>query len=471
MSDRSRIYINGAWVDSGAPGRIDVFNPATGDRIAVVAEGTCADVDTAVAAARAAFADWSERSGAERAGYLEKALSLVVSRMDDLAELICRDLGMPLELAKSIQVGLPAANLATFAELARAYSFDGFEVGNSLVVREPIGVVGAITPWNYPLHQIVLKVGAALAAGCTVVLKPSEVTPLIAYALADVFDETGLPPGVLNLVSGYGPVVGEAIAAHRDVDMVSFTGSTRAGKRVAVVAAETVKKVTLELGGKSAAIILEDAPLEEAVADTVHKCMLNSGQTCSALSRMLVPHTKIDEASAIAARVARQFTLGDPMLPVVRLGPLVSDAQRQRVERYIEQGVAEGAALVVDGRDDGHRVGHFVGATVFTNVSEDMTIAREEIFGPVLSIMGYHDEDDAVRIANDSEFGLAGSVWSASAERALRVARRMHAGQVQINDGQFNPSAPFGGFKQSGVGREGGTLGLEEFLEVKAIQR
>ncbi|MFK4363101.1 aldehyde dehydrogenase family protein, partial [Rhodococcus sp. 27YEA6] len=373
--------------------------------------------------------------------------------------------------AKPVQIGMPLANLNAFAELARTYDFDAHEVGNSLIVREPAGVVGAITPWNFPLHQVVLKVGGALAAGCTVVLKPTEVAPLITYALADIFDEIGLPAGVFNLVSGYGPVVGEAIAGHPEVDMVSFTGSTRAGKRVAIVAADTIKKVSLELGGKSANVILDDADLEKAVTDGVAKCFINSGQTCSALTRMLVPAEKVDEAAAIAAAVAAHFPVGDPTQPTSVLGPLVNANQLGRVRGYIEKGVSEGATAVVDGRETGLASGYFVGPTVFANVTEDMTIAREEIFGPVLSIMGYKDEADAVRIANGTEYGLAGGVWSGDPDRADRVARQLRAGQVEVNGGAFNTNAPFGGYKQSGVGREAGTFGLEEFLEIKAIQR
>jgi betaine-aldehyde dehydrogenase len=380
-------------------------------------------------------------------------------------------MGMPLGFAKPIQIGMPLANLAAFAELAATYDFDAHEVGNSLIVREPIGVVGAITPWNFPLHQVVLKVGGALAAGCTVVLKPTEVAPLATYALADIFDEIGLPAGVFNLVSGFGPVVGEAIAGHPEVDMVSFTGSTRAGKRVAVVAAETVKKVALELGGKSANVILDDADLTKAVTDGVAKCFLNSGQTCSALTRMLVPSDKVDEAAAIAAQVAQNYSVGDPTAATSMLGPLVNSNQLKRVRGYIEQGIAEGARPVLDGRETGQDTGYFVGPTVFSGVTEDMTIAKEEIFGPVLSIIGYRDEDDAVRIANATEYGLAAGVWSGDQDRADRVARQLRAGQVEVNGGAFNTNAPFGGYKQSGIGREAGVLGFEEFLEIKSIQR
>ncbi|MCX5043569.1 aldehyde dehydrogenase family protein [Aldersonia sp. NBC_00410] len=469
--DRTKIYIDGKWVESEGSGRIEVVNPATEEVIATVAEGTAGDVDRAATAARAAFDSWSVLSGAERGDYLRRAGEIVQQRMADLAALVSQDMGMPVGFAGPVQIGLPLANLFAFADLAANYNFDAQEIGNSKIVREPIGVVGAITPWNYPLHQVVLKVGGALAAGCTVVLKPTEVAPLITYALADIFDEIGLPAGVFNLVSGYGPVVGEAIAGHPEVDMVSFTGSTRAGKRVAAVASETIKKVALELGGKSANVILDDADLATAVADGVQKCYLNSGQTCSALTRMLVPADRMDEATAIAAEVAKNFVVGDPTAPMSVLGPLVNSNQLERVRGYIEQGIAEGATAVLDGRETGFETGYFVGPTVFSGVTEDMTIAKEEIFGPVLSIIGYRDEDDAVRIANATPYGLAGGVWSGDPERAERVARRMRAGQIEVNGGAFNVAAPFGGYKQSGVGREAGVLGLEEFLETKAIQR
>jgi aldehyde dehydrogenase (NAD+) len=471
VEDRTQIFVGGQWIPSAGAGRIEVINPATEDVIAVVAEGTAADVDKAVAAAREAFPSWSATPPAERADHLQRTHEAIVARTDELTALLSKDMGMPLAFSKVVQVGLPTFNFAHFAELARTFPFEGQEVGNSLIVREPVGVVGCITPWNFPLHQIVLKVGAALAAGCTVVLKPTEVAPLAAYALAEIFTEVGLPAGVFNLVSGYGPVVGEAIAAHPDVDMVSFTGSTRAGKRVSEVASGTVKRVALELGGKSANILLDDADFPKAVADGVGKCYLNSGQTCSALTRMLVPADRLEEAEAIAAETAKAFTHGDPNDPAMMLGPLVSAAQLERVRGYIQKGIDEGATLVAGGTDSGHDKGYYVPATVFSGVTPDMTIAREEIFGPVLSIMPYDDEDDAVRIANDSEYGLAGGVWSGDPDRALRVAKRMRTGQVEINGGAFNPAAPFGGYKQSGVGREGGTFGLEEFLETKAIQR
>jgi betaine-aldehyde dehydrogenase len=378
---------------------------------------------------------------------------------------------MPIKLAGRIQAGLPIANFANYAKLLNDYQFEN-RVGNSLVVREPVGVVGAITPWNYPLHQIALKVAPALAAGCTVVLKPSEVAPFNAFILAEVVEAAGLPKGVFNLVTGFGPAAGEALVKHPQVDMISFTGSTRAGKRIAEVASQTVKRVALELGGKSASVILEDADLVAAVKGTVNGCYLNSGQTCTALTRMLVPESLYQEASRLAVETAKGFTLGDPMQESTRLGPLSSQMQLDRVRDYIKKGVAEGADLLTGGADqpDGVPGGYFVKPTIFGKVKNSMAIAQEEIFGPVLSIIAYRDEEEAVRIANDSPYGLAGAVWSKDEARAQKVARRIRAGQVDVNGGAYNMNAPFGGFKQSGHGREAGVYGLEEFLEYKSLQ-
>jgi acyl-CoA reductase-like NAD-dependent aldehyde dehydrogenase len=374
-------------------------------------------------------------------------------------------------MSQRIQAGLPPLVMDSYAKLVREYQFEE-KIGNSLVIREPVGVVGCITPWNYPLHQVVAKVAPALAAGCTVVLKPSEVAPLTAFILAEVIEGVELPAGVFNLVSGTGPVVGEAIACHAEVDMVSFTGSTRAGKRVAALAAASVKRVALELGGKSAAVLLDDADFGKAIRATINACFLNSGQTCTAHTRLLVPQARYAEAARLAVEAAQGFVLGDPLSADTKLGPLISDVQRERVRSYIRKGIAEGAELLLGGAEAPAQFasGFYVQPTVFGQVSSDMTIAQEEIFGPVISILTYTDDDDAVRIANDTIYGLAGAVWSQDEARAQRVARRMRSGRIDINGGAFNILAPFGGYRQSGFGRELGRYGLEEFLEVKSLQ-
>ena len=471
MTAYEKLYINGQWVPSSGTDTLSVTDSATEEVIATIPEGTAADVEAAVAAAKAAFPAWSELPKEERAAYLMKIHAGLEARTDEIASTIAKEVGMPLFLSNLIQAGLPKANFAIAAQMLGTYEFEK-QVGNSLVVREPLGVVGCITPWNYPLHQIALKVAPAMAAGNTVVLKPSEVAPINAFILAEIIDEVGLPAGVFNLVTGVGPVVGEAIAAHADVDMVSFTGSTRAGKRVAEVASGTVKKVSLELGGKSPNVILDDADFTKAIADGVGKCFLNSGQTCTALTRMIVPRERLAEAEQIAAATAAAFTPGNPFEQTSRLGPLVSAAQRDRVRGFIQSGIDEGATLIAGGPDapEGLDQGYFVQPTVFSNVTRDMTIAREEIFGPVLSIIPYDTEEEAIDIANDTIYGLAGGVWSGDPERAKQVARRIRAGQVEVNGGAFNVMAPFGGYKQSGLGREAGTFGLEEFLEVKSLQ-
>jgi len=468
---RDRLYIDGRWVPSTGTGSIDVIDSTNEEVIGTVPEGTPADIDAAVAAARQAFPAWSTTPVEERTALLTKVSEALAARMDSLADLITHEVGMPYVLSQLVQVGLPMASFGSMAGIAEEFTWEK-TVGNSLVVREPIGVVGAITPWNYPLHQIAAKVAPALAAGCTVVLKPSEVAPLNAFVLADVFDEVGAPPGILNLVTGFGPVVGEAIAAHPGVDMVSFTGSTRAGKRVAEVASATVKRVALELGGKSANVLLDDADFAKAVPDGVAKCYANSGQTCSALTRMLVPRDRLAEVETLAREAAESHVPGDPFAAGTRLGPLVSAVQRDRVRGYIDKGLGEGAVLVTGGSEapDGLDQGFFVQPTVFSSVTRDMTIARDEIFGPVLVIIPYDTEEEAIEIANDTDYGLAGGVWSGDPDRATKVARRLRTGQVEVNGGGFNPLAPFGGYKQSGNGRELGAFGLEEYLEVKSLQ-
>jgi aldehyde dehydrogenase (NAD+) len=475
MQAHDKIYIDGAWVPSSGTESIDVYDSTNGEVIASIPAGTADDVDRAVKAARAAFETWSTTSPEERAKLLTRVGEGLAARMDEIATVVTREAGMPKWLSTIIQAGLPINSFNTAATLTESYPYEE-TLGNSLVVKEPVGVVGAITPWNYPLHQIAAKVAYALGAGCTVVLKPSEVAPLDAFILAEVIHDAGLPAGAFNMVTGTGPVVGEAISSHPGVDMVSFTGSTRAGKAVAAAAAGTLKRVALELGGKSANVLLDDlddAGFERAVRDGVGKCYLNSGQTCTALTRMLVPADRVADAERIAAdEVEAKFQPKDPFADGAMLGPLSSQAQVQRVTGYIQKGIEEGAKLVTGGpeKPEGLGDGYFVKPTVFSEVRNDMTIAQEEIFGPVLSIIAYEDEDDAARIANDSAYGLSGGVWSADAERAKAFARRVRTGQIEVNGGAFNPSAPFGGFKNSGYGREYGQHGFEEFLEIKSMQ-
>ena len=465
------IFVGGEWVRAAGTEQLTVVNPTTERELAHVPAGTPVDVDWAVAAARAAFPGWAATPPGERAALLAKLADGLEARRDRIAELIATEVGSPLRFATAVQAGLPLSVLHSYAQMLPDYRFEE-RLGTSLVLREPVGVVGAITPWNYPLHQVVAKVAAALAAGCTVVLKPSEVAPLSAYVLAEALAEAGLPGGVLNVVPGTGPVVGEAIAAHPDVDMVSFTGSSRAGKRVSEVAAGTVKRVALELGGKSANLILDDADFPAAVKVGVANCYINAGQTCTAWTRMLVPAARQDEAVELAVAATAKYVVGDPLAEGTRVGPLVSEAQRDRVRGYIERGREEGATLATGGPQppDGLDRGWFVRPTVFADVRPGATIAQEEIFGPVLSVIPYGSEDEAVEIANSTPYGLAGAVWSGDPDRAVAVARRLRTGQVDVNGGKFNPLAPFGGYKQSGNGRELGRYGLEEFLELKSLQ-
>jgi aldehyde dehydrogenase (NAD+) len=465
-----KFYIDGRWVEPIGDGSIDVIDPSTEDVIGTVPEGTVADAGHAVDAARAAFEAWSQTTPSFRSEFLDRIADGLQARRDELARLIAGEVGMPLKLAGRIQVDNAIQHWRHSAALARSLAWEE-RVDHSLVVREPVGVVAAITPWNFPLNQITLKVAAALAAGCTVVLKPSEVAPLNAFALAQVMEGCGLPAGVFNLITGFGPVVGEALARHPEVDMVSFTGSTRPGKRVMELAAHGVKRVALELGGKSAAIVLDDADFPAAVKATVSNCFLNSGQTCSAQTRLLVPEGRYDEARQLAKSAAEGFVLGPALSEGARLGPLVSAVQRDRVRGHIRQALESGAELVTGGPDAPAALaqGYFVQPTVFGRVDPKSALAQEEVFGPVLAILTYRDEDEAVRLANDSIYGLAGAVWSGDAVRAQRVARRIRSGQVDVNGGPYNPLAPFGGYKQSGIGRENGRYGIEEYLQYKTL--
>lgn len=471
MIDHERLLIGGAWTAPRGTGRRAVDNPATEERIGSVPEGTAEDVDAAVAAARAAQAPWAALTRAERATHLDRLHGVLSDRADEIAELIALDVGAPVKIARRVQTDLPLSVLRATIALLEGPEQER-RIGNSLIVREPIGVVAAITPWNYPLQQTIAKVAGALAAGCTVVHKPAELAPLSAFALAQAILDAELPGGVYNLVSGPGATVGDRLAGHAGVDLVSFTGSTAVGSTIAARAAETVTPVSLELGGKSANVILDDADLEKAVRVGVGNCFLNSGQTCSAWTRMLVPRARLAEAEALAAAAAERMTLGDPFDPQTRLGPLISERQRDAVRRHVELALEQGARVVTGGAapPDGVERGWFARPTVLSDVRPEMAIAREEVFGPVLALLAYDDEAEAIRIANDCEYGLSGAVWSADEQRAVRVARALHTGQVDVNGAAFNPAAPFGGVKRSGHGRELGPFGVEEFTTLKSIQ-
>ncbi|MFJ2928132.1 aldehyde dehydrogenase family protein [Streptomyces massasporeus] len=461
MKAHDGMYIDGAWRPAAGQDVIEVVNPVDEQVIGTVPAGTAEDVDAAVRAARAALPGWAATPPAERAARLAALRDVLVTRADEIAETVTAELGSPLKFSQAVHAGVPIAVAGSYAELAATYAFEE-KTGNSVVHHEPVGVVAAITPWNYPLHQIVAKVAPALATGCTVVVKPAEDTPLVARLFADAVHEAGLPAGVFNLVTGLGPVAGQALAEHPGVDLVSFTGSTAVGRQIAAIAAGQIKKVALELGGKSANVILPSADLAKAVNVGVANVMSNSGQTCSAWTRMLVHRDRYDEAVELAAAAAAKY--GD------RIGPVVNAKQQDRVRGYIEKGVAEGARLVAGGPEAPREQGYFVAPTVFADVTEDMTIAQEEIFGPVLSILRYEDEEDALCIANGTVYGLAGAVWAGDEAEAVAFARRMETGQVDINGGRFNPLAPFGGYKQSGVGRELGVHGLAEYLQTKSLQ-
>jgi betaine-aldehyde dehydrogenase len=470
MIRKDSLFINGQWEPSQQDS-IDVVNPFTEKVMATIPAGTKSQVDKAVKAAKRSFDIWSSETMDNRVQLLKNVQKGLVARQDEIAQLITDEVGMPIKMAKRIQAFLPPAVLDSFCQLASQYVFET-QLENSIIRKVPVGVVACITPWNYPLHQVVAKVAPALLSGCTVVLKPSEVAPLTAFLLAEVIDEVGLPDGVFNLVTGYGNDVGEALVGHSDIDMVSFTGSVDAGKRVATIAAQDIKRVTLELGGKSASIILDDADVAKAVKSTVNACFLNSGQTCNALTRLLVPEQLYDEVVAQAVTLCEAFTLGDPHDPETKLGPLVSDQQRSRVRHFIETGLTEGAELICGGSQQpkNQGQGYFVEPTILGRVTPDMTVAQSEIFGPVLCIMTYQNDDDAIHIANNSRYGLGGAVWSADVSRARNVASQLRTGQVDVNGGAFNLLAPFGGFKESGYGRELGECGFEEYLEVMSIQ-
>ena len=473
MQERLQFYIDGKWVDPVTPKAIDVINPANEEPFARVSLGSRADVDKAVAAARRAFESYSRTTREERLALLEKIIAVYKGKLPAIAEAISQEMGAPLWLAKAAQAATGLGHLNEAAKILKDYKFEEMH-GTTAIVKEPVGVCGFITPWNWPINQIACKVAPALAAGCTVILKPSEVAPMNAMLFADVLHEAGVPPGVFNLVNGDGPTVGEAMSSHPGIDMVSFTGSTRAGVAVAKAAADTVKRVAQELGGKSANIVLDDADLTKAVSTGVMSMMLNSGQSCNAPSRMFVPRAKNDAAIAVAKAAAEKVKVVDPTTPDAgpgTIGPVVSETQFNKIQALIQKGIEEGATLVTGGpgRPENMNRGYYVRPTVFANVTNDMTIAREEIFGPVLTMLAYDSEDDAVAQANDTAYGLSGYVQSGSIDRARKVASRLRTGNVHLNGAGPDFGAPFGGYKQSGNGREWGEHGLEEFLEVKAV--
>ena len=469
---RKELYIDGAWIAPQGDGTIEVVNPTTEQVIGSVPAGSSDDVNLAVAAAKRAFPEWANSSVETRMAALND-LSLALKELtEELAQTITAEVGTPIGYSRMAMVGTPRVVARSYAKMLESYEWE-HEIRNSVIVKEPVGVCAFITPWNFPLHQIVGKVAPALAAGCTMVLKPSKEAPLNAFLLADILHDIGLPPGVFNLVSGHGSEVGEFLSGHPDVDMVSFTGSTGAGIRVSQAAAPTVKRVTLELGGKSANVILDDADVIRAAKSSIGACYQNSGQTCSALTRLIIPVAQKEEILEVVKQRVEGYTPGNPLDENTRCGPMVSSKQQASVHNYIQSAIDEGATLIAGGTEmpDGIETGFFVRPTAFADVTPDMTIWKEEVFGPVLTITTYQSEEEALSLANDSIYGLSGGVWSGDAERAMEFAKGMRTGQVSINGGQFNVSAPFGGYKQSGNGRELGVEGLDEFLEIKAIQR
>lgn len=467
----TQMYANGSWYDPDGADVIEVIDSTTERSIAQVPNGSPGDVDAAAVSARDALGAWGRLPPHERGRYLEALSQGIRRRADEIAEAITREVGMPLKLSRRIQVELPAMVAEDCATLTYDYAWTE-RIANSVVEKHPVGVVACITPWNYPLHQVMAKIGPALAAGCTVVVKPSELAPISIFILAEIVHDAGLPRGVFNLVSGYGPCVGEALCSHPDVDMISFTGSGEAGRRVAQIAARSAKKLALELGGKSASIVLDDANLEQALRSTVLSCFLNSGQTCNALTRLIVPEASYDWVRSMVVDLTTRLVVGNPLTEGTRVGPLVSARQRERVQAFIRGGMGEGAKLLHGGADSpvGLETGYFVRPTVFGEVAPDMTIAREEIFGPVLSILSYRHESEAISLANATQYGLSAAIWSGDEVRAKRLGSELRVGQVDINGGPFNRLAPFGGCKASGYGRELGRFGLEEFISPKSFQ-
>lgn len=465
--DRTTLFIDGRWVAGTGGDGIDVVDPATEQRVGVVPRGSAADVDAAVDAARRAFDPLI--SLAERRERLDRAIAAMEKRLPDIAETITREMGAPIRISQTVQTQVPLAVARGFAAALTDFEFEE-RIGNSLVVREPYGVVAAITPWNYPLYQLVAKVMPAIAAGCTVVLKPSNEAPLSVFEFVEALAESGLPPGVVNLVTGPGGVVGERMAEHPDVDFVSFTGSTGVGSRVGELAGKSIKKVALELGGKSANVILEGGDLKTAIKVGVGNAFLNGGQTCMAWTRMLVPQSRYGEALDLIAEAASKYTVGDPWDPGTRIGPSASASQYHSVLGFIERAQRDGARLLVGGSEKVRDVGYFIKPTVFADVDPDSELGQEEVFGPVLAVIPFSDTDDALRIANGTPYGLSGAVWAADDQTAIAFARQVQTGQLDINGGPYNPVAPFGGYKKSGIGRELGRIGFEEYLQTKSLQ-